>query len=1060
MDRNILFIIVVAVMFFSIGTAFASENTTDIADEISDNNTKSNMLVSSGSAEDALLQLQACGFNIPSSHSLSSTADENNIVGSNSSDDDAILKNLTEENLFKNNSKSTNYLNDTYDKIYVTDGLVEININSSNDFKNVIKNITNFAAGSKNIILNLTSTTYYLEDSDKDIVFNFNTGNLLIKGNNALITTTEGNIIFRVGTGANLYITNCRFTKAKPPIRNYGTCYVVNCTFDNNQRANTVNAHNLYRKGGAIDNYGSLTCIDCNFTNNLASYGGAVCCEENSENVFINCLWKLNTAGDSNCGHDIYIHNSAFVQLFYNSTSQTLPSYAMQQSGVIQLIDITDNSSTNNKVYDANNLGDILNVFNYVSTGVYNATNITLNLKNMVYTFNQDLLLIEGLSFLGSFIYTGFLESPWESLKSLWGMGESLYEESVSGDIKDSDNDNYLCWVRSGLTLTINGNGATFKCDDSNYRLFYIVSSANVVLNNLTITGFTTSILNNGVLICNGVTFSENEISYVYDDNDIGGAVRNYGVANFINTNFLNNYANKGGAIYNELGSVIIDNCTFKDNYARFSYKMAADEKKVAESTSTFETILQSAWNFLFTKFKSIATVVTWAFTPDTDNDIYSVGGVIKINTGSKNPVCSISGKNNYNVIYMNDSNMSNSRYFDSLSDINKLLKYSSGNGAYNLILRDSNEIDKTIASTQLNAIINNFPEYSTISWMNKTVNGLNAILNTHGVHIFNEEDMVTVKQGTTLILDGSNEIIKSYAGDSGETHFITNYGMVILKNMTLDGFNKAIINYGQLFCENVTFKNCRVNYLTGEDYGGAVYNIGNAVFINCTFIGNYAKYGAAVYNLGSAEYINCTGINNIGYKSNAGFYDDEEGCSKFVNCTLNNSSYFLNDGSSMTANSVLTYLKNALVVAVFIAGVSLGYFYGGSIAVAAGSISSYGAASWLVPLIGGLGLTADTVITSYLNTANHVYVSPGEYIVTTVGNAIKYMGAAAAGYSLGAAAKTIYDKFKPQQQQNPIEPENVEVLSRSESMSSGPDLPVISENASFNIENISKDYG
>ncbi len=59
MDRNILFIIVVAVMFFSIGTAFASENTTDIADEISDNNTKSNMLVSSGSAEDALLQLQA-----------------------------------------------------------------------------------------------------------------------------------------------------------------------------------------------------------------------------------------------------------------------------------------------------------------------------------------------------------------------------------------------------------------------------------------------------------------------------------------------------------------------------------------------------------------------------------------------------------------------------------------------------------------------------------------------------------------------------------------------------------------------------------------------------------------------------------------------------------------------------------------------------------------------------------------------------------------------------------------------------------------------------------------
>ena len=91
-------------------------------------------------------------------------------------------------------------------------------------------------------------------------------------------------------------------------------------------------------------------------------------------------------------------------------------------------------------------------------------------------------------------------------------------------------------------------------------------------------------------------------------------------------------------------------------------------------------------------------------------------------------------------------------------------------------------------------------------------------------------------------------------------------------------------------------------------------------------FYNNYAKYGAAVYNLGFVEYINCTAVNNVAYSSGAAFYDDKQGCSMFSNCTLNNSKYVLNEGPSMVANSVLTYLKKGLLGAVVGVSFVLGY--------------------------------------------------------------------------------------------------------------------------------------
>ena len=250
-------------------------------------------------------------------------------------------------------SNLDNLLNFTNNTLY--SGYDIININSSYNFKQVISNITNFENGSRKVILNLTSN-YYCLDANQDIVFNFNSGDLIINGNNATITTSKGDIFLYIGAGATAQIFNCTFTNCKPPIRSYGKCTVVNCLFKNNKRHSTVNAHGLIRKGGAIDSYGTLYCINCSFFDNLGSYGGAVCCESNSQAVFTNCKWNKNTAGSifnsdvvQNCGEDIFVHNSAFAQIFYNSSSEK-PQIGTMQSGAVQMINSSENNISNNIV--------------------------------------------------------------------------------------------------------------------------------------------------------------------------------------------------------------------------------------------------------------------------------------------------------------------------------------------------------------------------------------------------------------------------------------------------------------------------------------------------------------------------------------------------------------------------------------------------------------------------------------------------------------------------------------------------------------------------------------
>lgn len=115
--------------------------------------------------------------------------------------------------------------------------------------------------------------------------------------------------------------------------------------------------------------------------------------------------------------------------------------------------------------------------------------------------------------------------------------------------------------------------------------------------------------------------------------------------------------------------------------------------------------------------------------------------------------------------------------------------------------------------------------------------------------------DYCIFKPLVNLMINGSGSFINiENHKDNDKNHFLTNnlaFVSVVLNNLTLNGFNRAVINYGNCLCSFVNFTNNGVNYWVSEDYGGAIYNCGVLTLSNCVFVNNTAKYGGAIYNNG-----------------------------------------------------------------------------------------------------------------------------------------------------------------------------------------------------------------
>jgi hypothetical protein len=133
-------------------------------------------------------------------------------------------------------------------------------------------------------------------------------------------------------------------------------------------------------------------------------------------------------------------------------------------------------------------------------------------------------------------------------------------------------------------TIVINGNGSTLQWGGAqvNFRMFDVMSTGNLTLNNLTfrdtnIGGGGGVIHNGGTLTINNSTFTNNmAVTYggalvnegqmtiyssTFSNNTayIGGAISNYGTAYLINSTFIGNSAATGAVLDNSATTYIIN---------------------------------------------------------------------------------------------------------------------------------------------------------------------------------------------------------------------------------------------------------------------------------------------------------------------------------------------------------------------------------------------------------------------------------------------------------------------------------------------------------------------
>ena len=120
------------------------------------------------------------------------------------------------------------------------------------------------------------------------------------------------------------------------------------------------------------------------------------------------------------------------------------------------------------------------------------------------------------------------------------------------------------------------------------------------------------------------------------------------------------------------------------------------------------------------------------------------------------------------------------------------------------------------------------------------------------------------------IIIDGHGSRVKVSSGKRDENKFACikkNNTMLMVKNLTIEGFNCAIENLGgTCLLENLTLAGNLMDYITDPDYGAGIRNAGTCTCINCIFKNNYCKYGAAIFSQGLLVVDNCTFENNTAY--------------------------------------------------------------------------------------------------------------------------------------------------------------------------------------------------
>lgn len=535
------------------------------------------------------------------------------------------------------------------------------------------------------------------------------------------------------------------------------------------------------------------------------------------------------------------------------------------------------NTTVKDKITVINQYSKVINHLNGTSYGsllpIYNNESFT-ELGNLTYSVIGENTYRYVLPSLQAFVlYNATVSNSAELTNVLRKMSKSDYNVDVtvinlkSGVYKISesfwkDRDwEYLIHLTHGK-LYINGNGATIE-DGYNHNFIYGNPNTVISIANLTIKSFYRCIVNYGQLYCVNTTFAENE------------AIR-FNPKTW-STKTL------GAVVYN-LNRATFDHCTFDNNRnSEKIIKIGGFQSEEGTNGGVLYAETNSFTNFVACKFNSIhdnihACDKSMVVFYDVNETYYKQ--VIR------NSFCGLhSSVGVRSINTLNVDNIYELNYSDASSFLNVHRDTMSFNNASGYIINLENKIYSiSVSDYEKNTV--NANEWRTV------------VLDPE-IYLPNKDKGFLDMDSRSIIVNGNGATIQLTGNkQNNDYHFaiVPKYSTLTLVNLTLSGFNSAILNYGNVFIINCTFKDNGYYTFVNVDNGGAIQNYGGLYCHNSTFTSNKASKGAAIYCEGvSAQclLVNCDFsknqlinlINKIIYNEN-NLYITQNAVVKVINCS------------------------------------------------------------------------------------------------------------------------------------------------------------------------------
>ena len=181
--------------------------------------------------------------------------------------------------------------------------------------------------------------------------------------------------------------------------------------------------------------------------------------------------------------------------------------FECNDTGLVRVLNTNNNNTNFTKIINVRNSEELSKVLvQLTASSKYNYADVVINLNgNAVYTLSANdygnfwKRFVNDVNDLDSFLDIGGL------INGIKDWGVSLFTNTKKNEA-DKFVDAHFCKIKGGMNVYLIGNGATIRCNgdkNANYHLFYVTSTGVLALDNVTISGFNSAIINNGQLLAN-----------------------------------------------------------------------------------------------------------------------------------------------------------------------------------------------------------------------------------------------------------------------------------------------------------------------------------------------------------------------------------------------------------------------------------------------------------------------------------------------------------------------------------------------------------------------------